>query len=166
MEKFDRLVYLFEKYLIIILSIFMMSIIAIEVFFRYVLNMTLMVGVQEIAKWAFVWMSALACSAVYYKRGHVAVEYFVDRFVPKRLHAWLDLAMNLFVLSFLVTFVASGYPYAIGQWHRETTSADLPATIVFISVPVAFTFMTVHCLAGIAVIVNRLRGRETTEDAS
>lgn len=166
MRKLDDVLYVFERNLIVILSVVMMSVIVVEVFFRYVLNLTLMVGIQEIAKWLFVWMSALACSAVYYKKGHVAVEYFVERFVPRGAHDALDLVMNLCVLAFLVTVVATGYPYAIGQWHRETTSANLPATLVFISVPVAFTFMAIHCLAGIVVIVDRVRGRSGVGDAS
>lgn len=54
MNRLDHIIYQVERFLLIFLACFMLAIVSLEVFFRYVLNTTLMVGVQEIAKWSFV----------------------------------------------------------------------------------------------------------------
>lgn len=154
MNRLDHIIYQAERFLVIFLACFMLAIVSLEVFFRYVLNTTLMVGVQEIAKWSFVWLSALGCSALLYRKGHVAVEYFVSTFLPPRFQHLVDLIGNLFLLTFLLVAGWVGFPFAIGQWHRCSTSAEIPTTFVFISVPVAMCFMTIHALTA---IVNHFR---------
>ena len=142
----------------------MLTIISLEVFCRYVLNTTLMVGIQEIAKWSFVWLSAMGCSALVYLKGHVAVDYFVSTFLSKENQHRVDILGQVFLLIFLFCSLWTGFPYAIRQWHRFSTSAELPTTIVFICIPVAFCFMGVHVISNLTETIEELRRSGSGQD--
>ena len=144
---------------------FMLIIVSLEVFCRYVLNLTLMIGIQEIAKWSFVWLSALGCSALVYRKGHVAVEYFMDRFLNQRQQRIIDIIFLIFLLIFVAATIWSGFPFAIGQWHRFSTSAEIPTTFVYLCIPISFCFMLVHLFVQLMTEIRAFReGGERQEE--
>ena len=147
MQKFDQLLYEIERILLVLIFCFMLSIVSAEVFCRYVLNTTLMVGIQEIAKWSFVWLTAIGCSAMVYRKGHVAVEYFMERLLNRSQQRVIDIIFLIFMSVFIITTIWSGFPFAFGQWHRFSTSAEIPKTVVYLSIPVSFCFMLIHVLS-------------------
>lgn len=157
MQKFDRLLHQVERTLIIGICSLMLIIVTTEVFYRYVLNKTLMVGIQEIAKWSFVWLSAMGCSALVYKKGHVAVEYFMNRFLNQRQQKVIDIIFLTFLLVFVAATIWTGFPFAIGQWYRFSTSAEIPTTVVYLCIPISFCFMLVHVFAQLMMSARELR---------
>jgi TRAP-type C4-dicarboxylate transport system permease small subunit len=154
MSKIDDILFSIEKITILVMCSLMVSIVSLEVFCRYCIGTTLMVGIQEIAKWAFVWLATIACAAVLAREKHIAVEYFVKRFFPTPVQNWIYIITQVFVLFFLISVVVSGFPFAIDQWHMRATSTDIPKTFVYLSIPVSMSFMVFHTLIQ---LISRIR---------
>ena len=143
----DKFVYHLEKMLCFIFFTIMILIVSAEVISRYCFGTTLMVGVQELAMWALIWMVTMACAVLVHEKKHIAVEYFLQILCPSpRFQAVVFLATEAFLIFFFVAIILTGFPYAIDQWSMRTTSANIPKTIPFLAVPVSICFMLVHSL--------------------
>lgn len=154
MSRIDDILFSIEKITILVMCSLMVSIVSLEVFSRYCIGTTLMVGIQEIAKWTFVWLATMACAAVLGREKHIAVEYFVKRFLPTSVQNWIYIITHVAVLFFLISVVVTGFPFAIDQWHMRATSTDIPKTFVYLSIPVSMSFMIFHMLTQ---LISRIR---------
>ena len=154
MKKLNALVFSVEKIFCFVMCSLMLCIVSLEVFWRYCLGTTLMVGIQEIAKWSFVWLATMACAAVLGREKHIAVEYFVKKFFPVAVQNWIYIITQVVVLFFLISVVVTGFPFAIDQWHMRATSTDIPKTFVYLSIPVSMSFMIFHILIH---LISRIR---------
>ena len=153
----DNLVYRAEKMLCLIFFVIMILIVSAEVTSRYCFGTTLMVGVQELAMWSFIWMVTMACAVLVHDKKHIAVEYFLQTFCPSpKCQAVVFLATEAFLIFFFVAVIITGFPYAIDQWSMRTTSANIPKTIPFLAVPVSISFMLVHSLVQFGEAVKSL----------
>lgn len=159
LSDFDRGLFRLESGFCVLACAFMVAVVASEVFCRYCLGSTLMVGIDEIAKWSFVWLATMACSAQLHRRGHVAVEYFVDTFFPPGLRKAVFLATQVLLMVFFVVVIVTGFPFAFSQWHMRATSANLPKTFVYLALPVAMSCMFIHAVTQVAGSLGAGRGR-------
>ena len=153
----DNFVYRLEKALCFIFFVVMILIVSAEVTSRYCFGTTLMVGVQELAMWSFIWMVTMACAAMVYEKKHIAVEYFLHTFCPSiKARKAVFIATEAFLIFFFIAVILTGYPYALDQWSMKTTSANLPKTIPFLAVPVSISFMLVHSLVQLGAALKSL----------
>ena len=147
MKKLDALVFTIEKIFCFVMCSLMLSIVSLEVFWRYCLGTTLMVGIQEIAKWIFVWLATMACAVMVGRQQHIEVEYFVKKFFNRIAQDATYIVTHLLVMFFLVFVMVTGFPFAIDQWQMRATSTDIPKTFVYLSIPVSMSFMFYHMFA-------------------
>lgn len=112
------------------------------VFFRYVLNSSLMWS-DEVALMTFIWATFLAIASGYLHDKHVNMDLLVRRLPP----AWESRAGVVaegLALGFLVSLTVSGIqtlPLAAGM---RTDALRWPMTIPFLSIPVACLIMDLH----------------------
>lgn len=144
MKTLDILIFTIEKIFCFVMCSLMLSIVCLEVFWRYCLGTTLMVGIQEIAKWSFVWLTTIGCAAMVSRQDHIAVEYFMKRFFNRSVQDKIYIITHLLVMFFLISVVVTGFRFAIGQWQMRATSTDIPKTFVYLSIPVSMSFMFYH----------------------
>jgi TRAP-type C4-dicarboxylate transport system permease small subunit len=144
MSRIDDILFRIEKISVIATASLMLGIVFLEVFVRYCFRGTLMVGIQEIASWSFVWLAAMACAAMVRRQGHILIEYFVKKLFKERVQDGIYIVTHLFVMFFLVSVVVTGYPFAIEQWQMKATSTDIPKTFIYLSIPVSMSFMFYH----------------------
>jgi len=154
MSRIDDILFSIEKITILIMCFLMVSTVSLEVFCRYCIGTTLMVGIQEIAKWTFVWLVTMACAAAVGREKHIAVEYFVKKFFSVPVQNWIYIITHIAILFFLISVVVTGFPFAIDQWHMRATSTDIPKTFVYLSIPVSMSFMVFHILIQ---LISRIR---------
>ena len=64
MARLDQVIYRVERVACFFFCVVMILIVTAEVISRYCFGTTLMVGVQELAMWAFIWMVTMACAAL------------------------------------------------------------------------------------------------------
>jgi TRAP-type C4-dicarboxylate transport system permease small subunit len=153
-----------EKGVIIVMTSLIISIVSLEVFCRYCLGTTLMVGIQEIAKWSFVWLATVACAAVVAQEKHIAVEYFVKKFFSAPNDDRIYIVTQCMVLFFLLSVIISGFPFAMDQWNMRATSTNIPKTFVYLSIPVSMSFMAFHVLSKILSKILRMRENNRRRD--
>ena len=147
MSRLDSGLYVVERSACALAFSVMLALVGLEVGYRYIFGATLMVGIQEIAKWSFVWLVAMACPAVLHLKGHVTVDYFMSRFIPARLHKPAYYLTQLALLHFFVIVAATGFPFAVNQWSIRSTSSNIPNTFLYLALPLSMTFMFIHTLA-------------------
>ena len=95
-------------------------IILVAVFFRYVVNQSL-VWSDEIVRYLFVWFTLLGAALVLRDRRHIRVEYFVEH-MPWGLRRVVEFAGLLLILAFNVFLVVAGF-----LWVHETSGTSTPA---------------------------------------
>lgn len=164
MTRLNDFLFRIEKGATIFFCVLMCSIVLAEVAWRYLLGTTVMVGVQEIAKWSYIWMVNMACAALFYKKMHIAVEYFMKTFCPVKIQNIIYLLTEVLLALALAAIIITGFPFAIGQWQMRATSADIPKTFPFLSVPVAFSFMLIHSIMHVKGIVERITSDKRSKE--
>ena len=164
MSRIDDILFSIEKIAILAMYSLMLSIVSLEVFWRYCLGTTLMVGIQEIAKWSFVWLATMACAAMVSRQEHIAVEYFVKKFFNRSVQDGIYIVTHLLVMFFLVSVMVTGFPFAIDQWQMRATSTDIPKTFVYLSIPVSMSFMFYHMVVQLILKVRSMRSEKKGED--
>lgn len=164
MGRLNDFLFRFEEKATLFFCVLMCVIVMAEVAWRALMGTTVMVGVQEFAKWSYIWMVNMACAALCYQKMHMVVEYFMQKFCPKRLQNIIDIiTTTLLALSF-IAIVTTGFPFAVDQWQLRSTSADIPKTIPFLSVPVAFSLMLIHSIVQITDIIKRMSSSKVSRE--
>jgi TRAP-type C4-dicarboxylate transport system permease small subunit len=140
----DDFLFKLEKAFCTLILVIIISITFIEIIMRYIFNATLMVGVSEITTWCFVWLGSVGCAALVKINKHIAVDYFMRRFFSKKLKKIIMTVTNLFLLIFFIFVIRSGFIFAFGQWTIASTSANIPKTFLYISIPISMILMFYH----------------------
>lgn len=98
MERFfQRLIALVEWWAALLL-VLMVVVVCLGVFFRYVLNSSL-VWYDEFASYLLVWLTFYGAVVASYRRRHIGFEVVVDKFEPKTRRI-VDFISECFVLCF------------------------------------------------------------------
>ncbi len=147
MNKLDRLLFRIDRFIGVSACILMLTVVSLEVFLRYCFGRTLMVGIQEIATWLFVWMAAMGCAALVHRKGHIAVGYFLEKFCPPRTQTMVEIATNFILMFFFISIIVTGFPFAADQWSMRATAADIPKTFTYLSIPTCMVLMLLHTVA-------------------
>ena len=156
MNRLDNIIYAVEKFISTTACIITISIVSLEVMCRYCFDRTLMVGVQEIAVWSFIWMVTMGCAALVHQKGHITVEYFVKKFCPAKVQDVIEILTHGVLILFFVVVLVTGYPFAVDQWQMRSTSANIPKTFSYLAIPVSMTFMLVHTITRIVTRIKFL----------
>jgi TRAP-type C4-dicarboxylate transport system permease small subunit len=164
MKTLDTLIFTVEKIFCVAMCSLMLSIVSLEVFWRYCVGTTLMVGIQEIAKWSFVWLATIACAAMVSRQDHIAVEYFIKKFFNRNAQDAIYIITHLLLMLFLISVVVTGFRFAIGQWEMRATSTDIPKTFVYLSIPISMSFMFYHMLVQLITKTRSMRSEKKSEE--
>jgi TRAP-type C4-dicarboxylate transport system permease small subunit len=122
----------------------MTVIIALQVFFRYVLNDALS-WTEEIARYLMIWICFLG-SAMALKYGeHISVTFLQDRF-PPRLRQVVGLTMGLAVLGFFLLGTWEGVLMTLQVADQQAPATWISMAWAYACIPVGCSFMTIHTL--------------------
>ncbi|NLH80061.1 MAG: TRAP transporter small permease [Phyllobacteriaceae bacterium] len=90
---------------------------------------------MDVAQLLFVWAAFLGADMAMRKRGLIAVDLFV-RWVPARHRVFIDLAVGLFVLAFLLALAKLGYDLVMLNREREFGDSGISYALVTAAVPI------------------------------
>ena len=141
---FQRMVDGVIRWMIIGLMSLMTVIVFAQIFFRYVFNVPLGWS-EELARFAFVWVSFMGASALMRVKEHINVTVFID-FMPARLRAACVLTANLCALICVYFFLVGGIELTRNEWAQLAPALQMPMGWVYIAIPVAATLMGVWVL--------------------
>lgn len=133
------------EYLLFGLGFSMAVIVAVQVFFRYVLNQSLFWS-EELARYMLVWLTFLGASVAYYRRVHPGVDMIVTRLSAGGQRA-MALAVHLISIAFFAVMVVYGTQFSYFVRLQITPALYLPKWIVFAIIPVSGAVLLVHGLS-------------------
>jgi TRAP-type C4-dicarboxylate transport system permease small subunit len=136
---FQRIVDTVIRWMIIGLMCLMTIIVFAQIFFRYVFNIPLGWS-EELARFAFVWVSFVGASALMRVKEHINVTVFTDLF-PARLRTTCILAANICAMICIYFFLVGGIELTRNEWSQLAPALQIPMGWVYIAIPIAATLM-------------------------
>jgi TRAP-type C4-dicarboxylate transport system permease small subunit len=120
---------------IIGLTSVMVASLCAQVFWRYVLNDSL-VWPEEVARYAFIWVSCLGMSVGVRRRDLIAIDVlWVGR--PKRVRLFVSIATGLLIVPLLVVFVWQGAVLMDVVAGQEAAATNVPVGWIYLALPLS-----------------------------
>lgn len=136
------------EYLLFGIGFSMALVVALQVFFRYVLNHSLFWS-EELARFMLVWLSFLGASTAYKRGLHPGVDVLTARLAPSLRKACLQLVHTVSLALFAV-MVVYGLQFAWFIRAQISPALYLPKWTVFTIIPISGLLLAIHCLAFMA----------------
>jgi C4-dicarboxylate transporter DctQ subunit len=137
-NKFANFPLTFEKYFPACILIFILLILTLSVFFRYVLKQPL-VWTDEASKYLFIWLIFTSASYAGRLEQHITIDALQSLF-PKKVRNWCQLIGRLIWLSFCIFFTIISAIYTIGIFETGSIAITMPwvkVGFVYVAIPVA-----------------------------
>ncbi len=157
-QQFSAAINRWIEYLLFGLGLSMAMVVALQVFFRYVLNHSLFWS-EELTRYMLVWLSFLGASTAYKRGLHPGVDILTAR-LPAALQK--GCAYLVYIVSFLLFVVMILYGAQFAYFIRAQISPALylPKWTVFAIIPASGLILAIHCVAfAAATIEDRRRDR-------
>ena len=129
----------------VLLLAFYLTIILLQVFYRYVLNDSLFWS-EEVVRYSLVWGVMLGAALVAYDRAHISVEV-IGGFLPPAGKRVLAFAANSCTLAFLLVLAWAGIDFTDRTWFQRSASLGVPMRWVYLAIPVGALLETWFMLA-------------------
>ncbi len=145
----------------------MMTLVAVEVFMRYVLHDPAMVA-DEFSAYMLVALSYLGLAYTWRQGGHVRITLLVSRLPPK-VASWIRLMVLIMIFVFMVGITHAGYEmiiYALQIDLRSDTWLTFPLFWPQLTVFIGFLLLTLTLPVEIAQVIVKIRAGENVERQS
>lgn len=116
----------------------------VQVLFRYVLHLSLAWS-EELARYLFLWLAALASAYAFKTRSHFAIRLVVDR-LGARARTWVETFVVFIVAGFLALFVWKALEFSIGMAGEIAPSTKISMAIPYSSAWVGGLLMLFYVL--------------------
>jgi len=128
-----------------LLSAVFLACVLLQVFFRYVLEESL-VWSDELARYSFVWSSFLAAAVIVGRNDHFTIPILVDLLPPRARVAIEALSIALcLVFAAIVLKVSTDWSWRM--LDARSPVLQFPQGLVYAVVPVSALYMIVHLVA-------------------
>jgi len=152
----SRLLNRWIEYLLFGLGFSMAVIVAVQVFFRYVLNQSLFWS-EELARFMLVWLTFLGASVAYHRGVHPGIDMLYTR-LPAAWQRLTAIFVHLVSIAFFVVMIVYGVQFSYFVRLQISPALYLPKWIIFAIIPVSGAILLVHALA---FLLQEIRGRGT-----
>ncbi len=157
-KLFGRLITLIEWWAVFLL-VAMTTVVCLGVFFRYVLNSSL-VWYDEFASYLLVWLTFYGCVVVDYQRRQIGFDLLVDKLGPTARRV-VDGIAEIAVLGF--QFVLFYYGWILTEKMGDETAISLPwVKVTWISSVLPITG-GIMLLISLSRLINILSGRKNKQ---
>lgn len=156
MDRIDRLsrsINYWIEYLLFGLGITMAFIVALQVFFRYVLNQSLFWS-EELARYLLVWLTFLGATAAYRRKAHPGVDILYLR-LPSALQKTAKIVTHLVSIVLFMVMAIYGYQFAYFIRLQISPALNLPKWIILGIIPICGVIFTIHGIAFLVSVFNR-----------
>ena len=128
------------KYVITIISLFMVIVIFVNAFMRYVFNRGFAAS-EELGRFAFIWLSFMGITVAYFKGKHVGVDFLAEKFVGgKRLV--FDLITDTIVFIALFAFLYGSILYFQDTMLLKSPATNISYAFIYIA-PIISAFLMI-----------------------
>jgi TRAP-type C4-dicarboxylate transport system permease small subunit len=127
----------------------------LRIFLRYFLGVAWL-WEPDFSRLLFIWIVFLGATVLYVGRGHLGVDYFLNRLQPrtrKRMHFVIDLV----TIIFLVVLVLKGVEVTEVRMRIPFDTWDLPTGYAYMAVPICGAIMIAVTLVRMAYFLQDRR---------
>ncbi len=127
-----------ERYLLLVFYALVVAVIGVEVVRRFLLSYSSIWG-EEIARFAFIYLTWVGASAGVKNRSHIRID-IIYGWVPERHHVWLYVFADLATMAFaIVALYYSMIPILTAiDFHNVTDGLRINRTFFLVAVPLGF----------------------------
>jgi len=125
----------------------MVGISAAQVFWRYVLNASL-VWSEELARYLFVWIVFLASPLGIHRGIHIGVDLLISRF-PFRWRRATMILTHILILIFLAFLIVLGLRVVKMNMTQSSIAMGIPMGTIYLAIPVGAFWMILYTLRSI-----------------
>ena len=147
-QKFNR----FIDSLAALILLLMASTVAIQIFFRYILNRPLW-WPYEAALFFFVWLIWLGGATGMRDELQIRVDFF-EQFFPEKLRKWVAIFNSLLSISFMILVIYYGIKVTSIQASAEYDALPFHRNVLFSVAPIVGSLMLVYL---INVLIRQIR---------
>ena len=131
----------------------MAVIVAVQVFFRYVLNHSLFWS-EELARYLLVWLTFLGASVAYRRKVHTGIDV-VFAHMPAATQRIFAILVHLLSIALFVVMIFFGVKFSYFVRLQISPALYLPKWIIFSIIPISGLILLVH---GLAFLFGELKG--------
>jgi C4-dicarboxylate transporter DctQ subunit len=148
----------FEKKLAMILMFTMAVVVALAVFFRYVLNVPLF-WAGEVSIFLLIYITFLGGSLGLKYKTQASVTIVTDN-LPEKMKQAVSIVAHIFMLLFMAIILFYSYKWISSPnvFIQKSSAMLLPMWIPYAIIPIGLSFATIHLLSNLLDI---MRGGET-----
>jgi TRAP-type C4-dicarboxylate transport system permease small subunit len=131
----------------LVLSLILLAIVGvtfIQVLFRYLFHLSLAWS-EELARYLFLWLGALASAYAFKTKSHFAIRFLVDR-LGERFQGWVDTVVVFIVSGFLILFVWKSLEFSISMSRQIAPSTKISMAVPYSSAWVGGAMMLYYVL--------------------
>lgn len=122
----------------------MAALVAVQVFFRYVLNHSLFWS-EELARFLLIWLTFLGASVAYYRRAHPGIDTVVG-LLPAHLKKVAVICVHLASLGLFSVMLFYGFQFAYFVRLQISPALYLPKWIIYSIVPFSGAVLMLHAV--------------------
>ncbi|ARK28649.1 TRAP transporter small permease [Halalkalibacter krulwichiae] len=147
-----------EEFLLVILSIIMVTVIGVQVFMRFVMNSSLPWS-EELARYCFIWLIYIGISYGVKRQRHIKVDV-VLLLLRDKAKIVLNIIANLFFLGFAIFVVIKGYDISqrLFQFGQTAASLNIPMGLVYMATPIGMGLTSIRIIQQLIKQVKALLG--------
>lgn len=144
LEKLSRSINNKVEITLFVLGFSMAVIVALQVFFRYVLNQSLFWS-EELARYLLVWLTFLGASAAYRRKVHPGVDILSSR-MPARLQKTFAVIVHLVSLGLFGVMIVYGCQFSHFVRLQISPALYIPKWIIFSIIPISGVLLALHAV--------------------
>lgn len=131
-------------YLSILLFSVLFIVMLCQIFFRYVLHSPL-VWSEELSRYLFVWICYLGWILATRNKTHIKIDFVINIF-PKRLKFFVQVAMQLLVMIFILVLMYYGYQMMQRSINTSAVALPISFALVYGIVPISTMFILFYSI--------------------
>lgn len=149
-----------EEAFLVIFSVIMVVVIALQVFMRYVMDASLTWS-EELARYCFIWLVYLGISYGVKKQRHIKVDVML-LLLSNKGKIILNIIANLLFLYFAFFVVQYGYDIAdkLLGWGQRSPALQIPMGFIYMATPVGMGLTIIRLIQQLIKQVKSLIGKE------
>ncbi|WP_216829146.1 TRAP transporter small permease [Alkalihalobacterium elongatum] len=149
-----------EEVFLVIFSMIMVVVIAMQVFMRYIMEASLAWS-EELARYCFIWLVYLGISYGVKKQRHIKVDVMLLLLRDKG-KIILNIVANLLFLGFALFVVYYGYDVAsrLLAWGQRSPALQLPMGLVYMATPIGMGLTIIRLIQQLIKQFKTLLGKD------
>jgi len=131
----------------------------IQVLFRYIFHLSLAWS-EELARYLFLWLAALASAYAFKTRSHFALRFLVNRF-GKRIQNAMGSLVTLVIVLFLAIFIWKAVVFTASMANQVSPSTQMSMALPYSSAVVGGVLMLYYVLRNWWFDIHKKEGQST-----